>query len=229
MTPDRPSLLSSPLTRVFLSIALLTAMMIGLGLLITHRLAHLWPLALEDQAVRAVVAERTPTLDRVSNVVSLIAYTQGLALAMIVVGCAMRIVYHRWREFFFLAAAMLAQLEMFSITARVVARHRPPVRRLDDFPVMQSFPSGHTAAAVALYGGIAVILAMHARRKTHAAVWWVLLLLIPIAVAISRVYRGMHYPSDDAASFIGALGCLWILQRAMLNPRGQTPSRDTDV
>jgi membrane-associated phospholipid phosphatase len=139
----------------------------------------------------------------------------------------MRIAYHRWREFFFLAAAMLGQLEMFSITARVVARARPPVPKLDVFPPMQSFPSGHTAAAVALYGGIAVILAIHSRRRAYAAAWWVMLLIIPVAVAISRVYRGMHYPSDAAASFIGGLGCLWILQRAMLLPAEQTGSRES--
>jgi len=155
MTTDRAPLLSSALTRVFLLIALLTALMIGLGFLVTHVLVHVWPLTLEDQAVRALVADRTPTLNRVSNLVSLIAYTTGLAIAMVVVGGAMRIAYHRWREAFFLAAAMLGQFEMFSITSRVVHRARPPVPKLDVFAPMESFPSGHTAAAVALYGGIA--------------------------------------------------------------------------
>jgi undecaprenyl-diphosphatase len=221
MTTDRAPLLSSALTRVFLLIALLTALMIGLGFLVTRVLVHVWPLTLEDQAVRALVADRTPTLDRVSNLVSLIAYTAGLAIAMVVVGGAMRIAYHRWREAFFLAAAMLGQFEMFSITSRVVHRARPPVPKLDVFPSMESFPSGHTAAAVALYGGIAVVLAIRSRRNAYAATWWVILLIIPIAVAISRVYRGMHYPSDVAASFLGGFGCLWILRRAMLTPAEQ--------
>jgi undecaprenyl-diphosphatase len=39
-----------------------------------------------------------------------------------------------------------------------------------------------------------------------------------VAVAISRVFRGMHYPSDVAASFIVGLGALAIMQRAILNP-----------
>lgn len=227
MTTDRAPLLSSALTRVFLLIALLTALMIGLGFLVTHVLVHVWPLTLEDQAVRALVADRTPTLDRVSNLVSLIAYTAGLAIAMVMVGGAMRIAYHRWREAFFLAAAMLGQFEMFSITSRVVHRARPPVPKLDVFAPMESFPSGHTAAAVALYGGIAVVLAIRSRRKAYAATWWVILLIIPIAVAISRVYRGMHYPSDVAASFLGGFGCLWILRRAMLTPAEQRRPRES--
>ena len=227
MTTDRAPLLSSALTRVFLLIALLTALMIGLGFLVTHILVHVWPLTLEDQAVHALVADRTPTLDRVSNLVSLIAYTAGLAIAMVVVGGAMRIAYHRWREAFFLAAAMLGQFEMFSITSRVVHRARPPVPKLDVFAPMESFPSGHTAAAVALYGGIAVVLAIRSRRKAYATTWCVILLIIPIAVAISRVYRGMHYPSDVAASFLGGFGCLWILRRAMLTPAEQRGPRDS--
>jgi membrane-associated phospholipid phosphatase len=218
MTTDRARPLSTAPTSVILPFVLLTAVMIGLGFLVTHVLVHVWPFTVEDQAVRALVAARTPSLDRVSNLVSLTAYTGGLATVMVVAGCVMRIAYHRWREALFLPAAMLGQLVVFTLTARIVARARPSVPELDVFPPNRSFPSGHVAAAVALYGGIAVILAMHSRRKAQAAAWWVILLIIPVMVAVSRVYRGMHYPSDVAASFIVGLGCLWILQRAMLSP-----------
>lgn len=209
---------ASALTRVFVSCVMLTALMIGLGFLTTHVLVHHWPLTLEDQAVRAVAAQRTPALDVITNDVSLVAYIAGLAIVTVVAGCAMRLAFHRWREFFFLVAALFAEVEVFGIISRVVTRARPPVPKLDDFPPMESFPSGHVAAAVALYGGIALILSMRARRASHAVAWWALLLVVPVAVAISRVYRGMHYPSDTAASFILGLGCLWILQRAMLPP-----------
>jgi undecaprenyl-diphosphatase len=130
----------------------------------------------------------------------------------------MRIAYHRWREGLFLVAALLAQGAIYKLTAQIVARPRPAVPQLDGFPPMRSFISGHTSAAVAIYGGIAVILAMRSRRRVQAAAWWVLLLSIPVAVAISRVYRGMHHPSDVVASFIAGLGCLWILRRAMFTP-----------
>jgi membrane-associated phospholipid phosphatase len=209
---------SSPLTRVFVQCFLLTAVMIGLGFFVTNFLVYLWPLSIEDDAVRAIVAARTPMLDRISNDVSLVAYTSGLAVVTIVAGCAMRIAFHTWRELFFLTAAILAEVQVFMITALTVARARPPVLELDNFPPMESFPSGHVAAAVALYGGIAMILATRARRTWHAIACWALLLIVPVAVAISRVYRGMHHPSDVAASFIIGFGCLFILQRAMLVP-----------
>jgi membrane-associated phospholipid phosphatase len=224
MTTNRAGLLSTALSSAIFQIALLTAVMIGLGFLVTHVLVHVWPFTVEDQAVRTLVAARTPTLDRASNLVSLTAYTAGLTIALVVAGCTMRLAYHRWRESLFLVAAMLSQLVVYMLTARVVARGRPAVPQLDVFPPMRSFPSGHVSAAVAVYGGIAMVLAMRSRRTAQMVAWWVLFLVIPVAVAISRVYRGMHYPSDVAASFIDGFGCLWILRRYMLTPAEQRGS-----
>jgi len=220
MASDRVRQLSTIVTGAILPLAVLTAGLIGLGFLVTHVLVNVWPFTVEDQMVRAFVATRTPTMDRVSDLVSLIAYTVGLSTVLVSVGCAMRISYHRWRESLFLGAALLAQAVVFKTTASIVARARPPVPKLDVFPPMQSFPSGHTAAAVALYGGIAVILAMHVQTRMQKVAWWAVLLIVPVAVAVSRVYRGMHYPSDVIASFIVGLGCLWILKRAILTPAG---------
>ena len=221
MTTDSRGALSTTLRSVILPLALLAAMMIALGFLVTEVLVHLWPLTAEDPAVSALAEARTPTWNTISNLVSLIAYNVGLTTMIVLVSCLMRIAYHRWREGLFLAAAMLAQIGVYMLTAQVVGRARPPVPHLDIFPPMRSFPSGHAAAAVALYCGIAVILTRHARTKAQAATAWVLLLVIPIAVGISRVYRGMHYPSDVTASFIVGLGCLWILQRVMLTTTKQ--------
>ena len=229
MTTDRARSLSTSFAIAIAQIALLTAATIGLGFLVTHALVHVWPFTVEDQAVRALVAARTPALDRASNLVSLIAYIPGLITVLLVAACTMRIAYHRWREALFLVAAFLGPVVVFKITSRVVGRARPAVLKLDDFPPMQSFPSGHTAAAVAIYGGIAVVLAMHSQRIAHSVAWWILLLIIPFMVAISRVYRGMHYPSDVVASFAVGLCCLWILRRAMFTPSEQRGPRESST
>src|SRR5438034_10807985 len=119
------------LASVIVALALLTAVMIGLGFLVTHVLVDIWPFTIEDRAVRVLVAARTPTLDRLSKLVSLIAYTVGLIIAMVVAAGALRLAYRRWREFLFLAAALLAQTVVFMLTARVVTRARPAVPQLD--------------------------------------------------------------------------------------------------
>jgi len=130
----------------------------------------------------------------------------------------MRLTFKRWRESLFLAAVVCAQLAVFLLTTHVIVRDRPAVPRLDTFPPTQSFPSGHTSAAVALYGGIALVMGAHARRKAVGAMGWVVLLALAAAVGVSRMYRGMHHPSDIVASFILGLACLWIMRRGILVP-----------
>jgi undecaprenyl-diphosphatase len=41
--------------------------------------------------------------------------------------------------------------------------------------------------------------------------------LVPVAVATSRLYRGMHHPSDVTASFLNGALCIWIMSRAILD------------
>ena len=80
-----------------------------------------------------------------------------------------------------------------------------------------SYPSGHTAASIAIYGGIALLVSSRlANRKARVAVWTVAL-LIPVYVAFARLYRGMHHPLDVAGGvIIGvlALSAIVLVSRA---------------
>lgn len=93
----------------------------------------------------------------------------------------------------------------------IYARPRPPgaeVRALSVELGRDSFPSGHTAFAVALVGGS--ILALHvAGRRTRWA--WILGVTFAITVAASRLYLGVHYLGDVIASFLFAGGTMLIL------------------
>jgi membrane-associated phospholipid phosphatase len=97
------------------------------------------------------------------------------------------------------------------LVTATVHRPRPTVTHLDAAPPTSSFPSGHTGAAVALYVGLAVVLLQLTRRSAHRAVTVAaatVLCVVPVVVALSRVYRGMHFVTDVIA---GALaGGLWM-------------------
>ncbi len=70
-----------------------------------------------------------------------------------------------------------------------------------------SFPSGHSLAAAALYFTFATMAAKHFRSWKHALALQVLAALVISFVAFSRVYLGVHYPSDVVS---GALfGTAW--------------------
>lgn len=73
-----------------------------------------------------------------------------------------------------------------------------------------SFPSGHAMIATAFYGMLGYLLWVNLRRKSKPA-WFVILLtfVLVIAIGTSRVYLGVHYPSDIIAGF--AAGGVWLL------------------
>jgi undecaprenyl-diphosphatase len=83
------------------------------------------------------------------------------------------------------------------------------VPRLDVAPPTSSFPSGHTAAAVALYGCLALVLLRQMANRMLARTLAVLCFCVPVVVAVSRVYRGMHYVTDVVFGAIG--GGIWLL------------------
>jgi undecaprenyl-diphosphatase len=93
-------------------------------------------------------------------------------------------------------------------TTLLIDRSRPSVPKLDAAPPTSSFPSGHTAAAVCFYGAIAAIIIWHSRHRWVQVVTVVVCAAVPLSIAGSRLYRGMHYPTDVLAG--GLLGAIWL-------------------
>jgi undecaprenyl-diphosphatase len=89
----------------------------------------------------------------------------------------------------------------------IVARPRPTIGQLSHLSSL-SFPSEHTTQAAAIYLTIAIMLSQGlARGWREAAI--VLGIAIALAVAWSRVYLGVHYPTDVTAGLL--LGWGWAL------------------
>lgn len=72
-----------------------------------------------------------------------------------------------------------------------------------------SYPSGHSVSTSALYLTIAIIGCRYVRRAGARATIVVAALMIPVMVAASRVYLGVHYATDVASGF--SLGTAWAL------------------
>jgi undecaprenyl-diphosphatase len=178
----------------------------------------------DDQISEWAFQHRTPTLDQLTHICTMAADTiTGVAVTAVAV-VALRLWLGRWRDSLVLVVAVIGELLIFLAITATVHRDRPAVPHLDPAPPTSSFPSGHTGVAIALYGCLAVILLRTVTRRWVAMTLAALCCAIPVLVAASRVYRGMHFVSDVLA---GALASgIWLtIVLLVLLPTGPRPSR----
>ncbi|KIF03117.1 hypothetical protein PL81_26150, partial [Streptomyces sp. RSD-27] len=206
-------------------------LMVGLGLMITGPLADRWPVAPEDGVNRSLAAHRGGPALVLSQWLSQLAGTPSITVLTALAAAAVLAVSRgrRLREALFLAGAVAAQSAVFLLVTLMVERPRPQVLHLDAAPPTSSFPSGHVGAATALFGGLAVLVALRPRPRRG----WVrpalvtVLLVIPVLVACSRVYRGMHHPSDVVGGLLNGACTLLVLGYALLPPARSRPFAPT--
>jgi undecaprenyl-diphosphatase len=125
---------------------------------------------------------------------------------------------HNWHPLVMLASAYIGALALYELVKSVVGRARPPL--IDQIgPVVSghSFPSGHATQAMAIWGMVAVVLAVRSPRVrmpvASAAVLSILL------VGFSRVYLGVHWLSDVLAGYaLGGVVLAAILAAVLMSP-----------
>jgi undecaprenyl-diphosphatase len=176
---------------------------VGVGLLIVGPLGGL---PAEAGVSEWFVSRRTDALNTLTMFLSGIGQTEFLIGA-----CALGIALIWWKtkQWWFAAVPGIAvslQAIIFLTSALVVGRTRPEVEHLDDSPPTSSYPSGHTGAATAFY----LTLAALCQRIGNPVLRWiatVLCVLVPFAVGIGRMYRGMHSLTDVTMGFVNGVAC----------------------
>jgi undecaprenyl-diphosphatase len=117
--------------------------------------------------------------------------------------------HRRWRHAGVLAGvAILASLST-SLLKEVYARPRPDLVPHGSYVYSASFPSGHSVQAAAVYFALATVIASLETTRRTKAMAYVVAALIVMGVGFSRVYLGVHWPTDVLAGW--TLGSAWAL------------------
>jgi undecaprenyl-diphosphatase len=161
-----------------------------------------------DAPVRAAVHSlTTPALTRV-----MLGFT-WLGSVPCVVGLGAILMWRlvktgRRRSAIILAIATAGAEALDQVLKLVFQRARPEAFFGFPDPVTYSFPSGHAITAASFYGVLAAIVAVREKRRAVRAAVWCAAALAAAAIGLSRVYLGVHYPSDVVAGY--AVAVVWL-------------------
>jgi membrane-associated phospholipid phosphatase len=122
-----------------------------------------------------------------------------------------------WRSAAAPGAALALETACFVGSAALVGRPRPRgVWRPEQPHATSSFPSGHTAAAVAIHTTLADLLDRYGVRGA-TVLGLILRYVIPGAIAVSRIYRGQHHISDTVAGIALGRWSAGVVRRGLLS------------
>ena len=172
-----------------------TGVWLALGELLTHPLKDSWIVQNDQSVSEWFVGERTPRLNSLSFIGSELSDTLVKIAVTAVIAIAMLIVWKRWLEPLMVVIPLVLEALCFITVTTIVGRPRPDVPHLDTSPVGSSYPSGHTAAALA-YSAIVIVIFWHTRRRWIRGLAVAVAAIVPVLVALARLYRGMHFLTD---------------------------------
>lgn len=195
---------------------LLLGGMLLFGLLLTHVLVP-GPLGRQDDAIeRALAAHRSGLGNQLTYAGTQLAQPLNVEIALGALVLLLAVLTRRVLPPLFLAVSVVVESAIYFATSTLIPRDRPHVPRLGMGDPIASYPSGHAAASVCLYGGIAVLAWRFSRNRPLQVGLTVLAVVVPPFVGYSRMYRGFHHLSDIVAGLVLGVVWLWLTTRLLL-------------
>ena len=167
-----------------------------------------------------------PVLDQVVVIVTRLGYEWFLIPADVVIVTAL-LWRRRWREASFTAISLVGSALLNMSSKQFFQRDRPSLWESIAPESTYSFPSGHAMGSMT-FACVVVLLSWNTRWR------WPVALVAPlfaVLVSVSRIYLGVHYPSDILAGWCAALvwvvGCYLVMFRTR-HPFASNRARDVN-
>lgn len=166
-------------------------------------------LALYDQQITDyVISYRSPGLTRYFLFVTHVGDVYGYLFVLVATVLLSMLVFKHWRYVVQITIVLFLSAVSNLILKRFIDRARPGIEHMVSVETL-SYPSGHAMSAMAFYGFV-IYLCYRFKMNVFLKVGIILLLfLLILSIGISRIYLGVHFPSDIAGGFIA--GFIWVI------------------
>jgi len=182
--------------------------------------------AMDDTVMRWVGAHQIPWL-RVA-MANVTALGTGVVVMMVVLVAALFLFLTKHKHSAALLVVVTAgAIVLNGILKGVFQRQRPNIFEWGTEVFSSSFPSGHAMSAAVVYGTIAYLAGRLQRTHWARLVTTIVAITLIVLIAASRIYLGVHYPSDIlagmAVGFAWAAFCMATLEAIQLVARRRAP------
>ncbi|HZO17807.1 MAG TPA: phosphatase PAP2 family protein [Gemmatimonadaceae bacterium] len=160
----------------------------------------------DDAVMRWMAVHRIEWIER--SLLEITSLGTGLVVMVIVAISALFLVatQHRFSAFLLLVASG-GGIVLNAILKSSFDRERPRLFEWLTEPSSSSFPSGHAMSSAIVYFTVAYLIARLERRRWMRALTITIALLLVLLISVSRLYLGVHYPSDVIAGVV--IGLAW--------------------
>lgn len=165
-----------------------------------------------DRAVIHIVQSvESPPLTALAKSLSLVGSSRlAIGISLLTMTILFFALKHRMELALFLWVGLGSQL-LNTLLKLWFHRERPTIHRLIE-QAGYSFPSGHSMAAFSLYGVIAYLLWRHMHNRRERFILILFTVLMTGGIGWSRIYLGVHYPSDVIGGY--AASGAWLMLSA---------------
>lgn len=161
----------------------------------------------DQQITEYVISHRSPSLTKYFVFITHVGDVYGYLLVLIGFAVMSAILSKCWKYMFqiifvlSLSAISNMALKSFINRARPTTDHMVLVETL-------SFPSGHAMSAMAFYGFLIYLFCQFKINRLLKIAGILIALLLILSIGLSRIYLGVHFPSDIAGGFIAGFVCV---------------------
>jgi undecaprenyl-diphosphatase len=173
-----------------------------------------------------MAAHQSPGIQSVMLEITALGTSAVVAMIVFIAGLFLWLNHHK-HSAILLIAATLGGMVLDGLLKIGFNRPRPQIFQWGTQVVSSSFPSGHAMASTIVYGTVAYLAARLQQNVASRILTMALAGLIIVLICGSRLYLGVHYPSDVLAGVVIGLAwagfCMAVLEAAQLYAKRNAP------
>jgi undecaprenyl-diphosphatase len=180
--------------------------------------------AFDEGVLQWLAARRSPWLDKAMLEITTMGSGLPLIIFVTIAALFLWLSRHHWSVYFLVLGTLGGQV-LNRLLKAYFERPRPNVQLWEQQVDSFSFPSGHAMSSFVAFGIVAYLVANAVSTRALERFVWITAAVLITLVGVSRMYLGVHYPSDVLAGFLAGLAWILFVAASMTALRFFAPRR----